>query len=84
MHANHYAAGHMALQVEVNGPGADALWVWLKQQQPAAGIEGMLGNDIKWNFAKFLLVDGKPVARYAPTTSPLAIEPDIIQHLKEL
>jgi glutathione peroxidase-family protein len=75
-------------QVQVNGPEADAIWVWLKEQRPAAGLEGFLGNDIKWNFvraglvsstsstnmiigyraqAKFLLVDGRPVERSAPT-----------------
>jgi glutathione peroxidase-family protein len=31
--------------------------------------------------AKFLCVDGVPIKRYLPTTSPLAIEPDIKQAL---
>ena len=31
-----------------------------------------------WNFGKFLVDgEGKVVERYVPTTSPLAIEPDI-------
>ncbi|CAN1253415.1 Probable glutathione peroxidase 2 [Linum perenne] len=39
---------------------------------------GFLGDAIKWNFTKFLVnKDGKVVARYAPTTSPLKIEKDI-------
>ena len=38
----------------------------------------MLGNDIKWNFGKFLLDgDGNVVERYVPTTSPLQIEDDV-------
>jgi glutathione peroxidase-family protein len=43
-------------QVQVNGPEADAIWVWLKEQRPAAGLEGFLGNDIKWNFVRAGLV----------------------------
>jgi glutathione peroxidase len=54
-------------RVEVNGPGADPLFVALKEQAP-----GLLGSQaIKWNFTKFL-VDrrGRAVHRYAPTTKP--------------
>ena len=51
-------------KIEVNGDGAHPLFRWLKTQQ-----RGVLGfDDIKWNFAKFLVVKGLPVARYAPTT----------------
>jgi glutathione peroxidase-family protein len=31
------------LQVDVNGPSADPLFVFLKEKQG-----GMLGNDVKW------------------------------------
>ncbi len=61
-------------RLEVNGPHAHALFRHLKQAQP-----GLLGTQaIKWNFTKFL-VDraGKVRARYAPATSPLALEGDI-------
>ena len=39
----------------------------------------LLGTtSVKWNFTKFLFdADGNPVARYAPTTSPADMEPDI-------
>jgi len=33
---------------------------------------------VKWNFTKFLVApDGRTVRRYAPTTKPEAIAPDI-------
>ena len=57
-------------KVEVNGEAAAPLFKFLK-----AACPGVLGTSaIKWNFTKFL-VDraGKPVARFAPTTTPNAI-----------
>ncbi|KAI5655497.1 hypothetical protein M9H77_32684 [Catharanthus roseus] len=42
------------------------------------GKWGILGDDIQWNFAKFLVdKNGQAVDRYYPTTSPLTIERDI-------
>ena len=53
-------------KVEVNGPGADPLWTYLKAQK-----SGLLGRSIKWNFTKFLAGrDGRIVARYAPSKRP--------------
>jgi glutathione peroxidase len=60
----------MFAKMDVNGPEASPLFVWLKGEAP-----GVLGSkDIKWNFTKFL-VDraGHVVERYAPTTQPEAI-----------
>lgn len=64
----------MYSKVNVNGDNAIPLYKWLKKQQG-----GWLGFDgIKWNFTKFLTdKDGKPIKRYAPTTEPKSIEPDI-------
>ena len=61
-------------KVEVNGPGTHPLYNHLK-----ASVPGVAGTEaIKWNFTKFLVDrDGKVVARYAPTTTPAAIEKDI-------
>jgi glutathione peroxidase len=61
-------------KIEVNGPGADPLYVHLKASAP-----GALGSEaIKWNFTKFLVGrDGKVFARYAPATKPEALAPDI-------
>lgn len=50
-------------KVEVNGPGAHPLYVWLKS---ATG-----GGDIQWNFEKFLISkEGKVIRRYSPKTVP--------------
>jgi hypothetical protein len=39
------------------------------------GKWGIFGDDIQWNFAKFLVdKDGQIVDRYYPTTSPLSLE----------
>jgi glutathione peroxidase len=61
-------------KIEVNGPGADPLYAFLKAQQ-----RGILGTEaIKWNFTKFLVdKEGKVVERYAPTMKPEEIEAKI-------
>jgi glutathione peroxidase len=61
-------------KIEVNGAGADPLFVALK-----ADARGLLGTrSIKWNFTKFLVdKNGKVVGRYAPTVKPAALEPQI-------
>lgn len=71
----------LATKADVNGDKARASFVFLKQQLP-----GMLGmNDIKWNFGKFLISSrGIPFKRYAPTTSPKAMEEDVVALLDEV
>lgn len=58
-------------KIEVNGPGADPLFEYLKQER-----NGLLGSAaIKWNFTKFLIGrDGKVLGRFAPTTKPQDLE----------
>lgn len=65
-------------KIEVNGLDADPLFRFLKQTAP-----GVLGTQaIKWNFTKFLVDrSGTQVKRYAPATSPAALEKDIEQLL---
>ena len=64
-------------KIDVNGENADPLFVYLKTQQG-----GFLGDDIKWNFTKFLISrDGTVVDRYAPVTKPESIESDILKLL---
>jgi glutathione peroxidase len=64
----------MFAKVEVNGANAHPLYRWLKGE-----AKGVLGSEaIKWNFTKFLIDrDGHVVDRFAPTTEPAAIKPDI-------
>jgi len=66
-------------KVEVNGAGADPVFVWLKGQAP-----GLLGTEgIKWNFTKFLVGrDGRVVKRYAPQDAPAKLAGDIEAALK--
>ena len=61
-------------KIEVNGPGADPLYGWMKEEAP-----GLLGTKaVKWNFTKFLIGrDGKVVRRYPPTAKPEQLEQDI-------
>lgn len=66
-------------KIEVNGDNAHPLYQWLKTQKG-----GLMTNDIKWNFSKFLISkDGKVIHRYAPITKPKALEKDIIQALAD-
>jgi len=63
----------MFQKIEVNGDNADPLYKYLKTALP-----GTLGNDIKWNFTKFLLdKKGNPVSRYGSSTKPDDLIADI-------
>ncbi|WKY05650.1 hypothetical protein Q1695_006112 [Nippostrongylus brasiliensis] len=60
-------------KINVNGEDADPFWVFLKKEQG-----GFLTDAIKWNFTKFLVNRrGEVVKRFAPSTSPKSIIPDI-------
>jgi glutathione peroxidase len=61
----------MMRKVDVNGPKAHPLYVWLKAQR-----KGVLGTEgVKWNFTKFLVDrNGNVVDRFAPTVDPKALE----------
>lgn len=71
----------MMAKVDVNGPDASPLWVWLKQS-----ASGVLGTDaIKWNFTKFLVGgDGKVIDRYGSVIKPQSLEADIEAALQQL
>jgi glutathione peroxidase len=63
----------MFSKIEVNGENAHPIFRYLKNSLP-----GLLGKDIKWNFAKFLIDrSGIPVKRFAPTTEPRKLTKDI-------
>lgn len=60
-------------KIEVNGKNASPLFQWLKTQKG-----GLLNDDIKWNFTKFLIDrQGNVIKRYAPQTNPENIAQDI-------
>lgn len=83
-------------KIDVNGKNVDPVYEFLKQEAPAAeedeasiGLYSFLqekgfvtnGNDIKWNFTKFLIDrEGNVIGRFAPTFSPLQLE----EKIKEL
>ena len=64
-------------RIDVNGANAHPLFNYLKEE---AG--GILGNDIKWNFTKFLIDrNGKVEKRFSPITKPEKIETYITELL---
>ena len=66
-------------KIDVNGPNAHPLFEWLKKERP--GLAGT--KAIKWNFTKFLVDrEGRVVTRYAPQTTPAAIEADVAKALR--
>ena len=68
----------MMAKVDVNGEHAHPIYNYLKSALP-----GLFGNNIKWNFTKFLIgKDGKALERYAPITKPEKIAKDIEQALQ--
>lgn len=60
-------------KINVNGGDEEPLYTFLKSQQKGIG-----GNNIKWNFTKFLVDrQGNVVERFAPTVTPKAIDKSI-------
>lgn len=70
-------------KIEVNGPGENPIYTWLKEQD--ARIQGAEHDiiPVKWNFTKFLVNrKGELVKRYLHSIEPSEIEADIETLLK--
>jgi len=66
-------------KIDVNGPNTHPVFEFLKGQKG-----GLLTDNIKWNFTKFLVdKKGKVVDRFAPMTTPAAIESQIEKLLEK-
>jgi len=64
-------------KIDVNGKSEHPLYTFLKKEK-----RGILGNDIKWNFAKFLVDrSGKVVGRFDSFKTPEKLEKEIIKLL---
>lgn len=80
-------------KIKVNGPESHALYQYLRKVKPKdmnaqgkikGGLSTFLGNDIKWNFTKFLVnKKGEVVYRFSPTVQPEALIPFIETLLKK-
>ncbi len=65
-------------KIEVNGKHEHPLYKYMKAEQG-----GLFGDDIKWNFTKFLVSrEGKVLDRFASLTSPDRLAKDIAKALK--
>lgn len=60
----------MFSKIDVNGSNTHPVYKYLKTE-----LNGTFGNNIKWNFTKFLIdKDGTPLKRFAPITKPERID----------
>lgn len=63
-------------KIDVNGDNQHPFYKYLKSEKG-----GLFGDNIKWNFTKFLIDrDGKVVGRFAPMTTPEKLE----ERIKEI
>jgi glutathione peroxidase len=63
----------MFSKINVNGSNAHPIYKYLKSE-----LKGTLGNEIKWNFTKFLIdKNGNPFKRFGSTTKPEKLRQDI-------
>lgn len=75
---NYGVTFQMFSKIDVNGSDAHPIYKFLKSEVK----NGILGSSIKWNFTKFLVdKNGKPVKRFAPTTTPDKLRNDILELL---
>lgn len=64
-------------KIDVNGENEAPLYTYLKSKKG-----GIMGKNIKWNFSKFLVDrQGNVVDRFAPTTTPAALDKEIAKYL---
>ncbi|MBR0529852.1 MAG: glutathione peroxidase [Ruminococcus sp.] len=64
-------------KIDVNGENESPLYTALKAKRG-----GVLGNNIKWNFTKFLVNrEGEVVERFASATAPEKLEKKIVELL---
>ena len=69
----------MFSKVDVNGDSAHPIFKYLKTE-----LKGTLGNNVKWNFTKFVIdAEGNPAKRFAPTTTPEEMEKYIQELLQK-
>lgn len=66
-------------KIDVNGENEDSLYKYIKERS-----KGVFGNNVKWNFTKFLINrSGNVIERFSPITKPEDIEKKIVELLKE-
>lgn len=71
--ANYGVSFPMFSKIDVKGDNAHPLFNYLTKEQ-----KGLLTEDIKWNFTKFLIdKDGKVIDRFAPQKEPAKIKKEI-------
>lgn len=76
---NYGVTFQMFAKIKVNGDDALQLFKFLRHKLP-----GILGEQLKWNFTKFLIdKKGHPRKRFAPTTTPSKISGEIYKLLHE-
>jgi glutathione peroxidase len=76
---NYGVTFQMFQKIDVNGKDTHPLYQFLKKE-----VKGTLGDNIKWNFTKFLIdKEGNVVERFAPTVNPLKMESKIEELLKK-
>lgn len=74
---NYGVTFQMMKKIDVNGSNESPIYKFLKEK-----TKNILGEDIKWNFTKFLIsADGSRIKRYAPTVKPSRMEKDIEEML---
>ncbi|MFC3039341.1 glutathione peroxidase [Virgibacillus xinjiangensis] len=76
---NYGVSFQMFSKVDVKGENAHPLFSYLTNE-----AKGLVTNQIKWNFTKFLIGrQGEVLNRYAPQTKPESFRRDIVEALQQ-
>jgi glutathione peroxidase len=71
--ANYGVSFPVLAKIDVNGPTAHPVYTYLREYSDHSAIG--------WNFAKFIVVNGRPVKRFASKISPKKIESELLPYL---
>jgi glutathione peroxidase-family protein len=67
---------------DVNGPNTSEVYKWLRMNSELYFSQFQQAQDIPWNYAKFIVIDGKVDSYYESTTDPVLLTDYIADKLQ--
>lgn len=68
-------------KIDVNGPNTSKVYKWLRMNSDLYFSQFNQAQEIPWNYAKFIVIDGKVDSNYESTTDPVLLTEYIAEKL---